>query len=269
MDMNDQPSANLYLNIILEKYANYKSKFISLLITLSENDQAKKVDASKELCDAASDLANILSEKDRPNWLKQTIIVTNTYGEQNIGQSVRSGGAWTLLQKLMDIYPKPALEYDWSSTSNGQVSGIDFDEVYRTYRGNSKIDKLFDSLIAVLKKMILCGDIDSITAVSALNELLETLKKNKDGSYFSTMASWEFAKSFTKNYVWEQLNSIPGVKPLQKAFFKTMGDMDLEMDKLHKNISDELKKKYQVKIQSTLKYRNSNQQVLEDKSSSE
>lgn len=113
--------------------------------------------------------------------------------------------------------------------------------------------------------MVNSGEIDSLTAINSLRELMEILEENKASSYFSTMATWEFVKSFTYNLVWEQLDSIPGIKPIKKAFEKTLADTDIELKELHKKIADEMKAKYKVTIKNALTYKN-NQNLLENNS---
>lgn len=80
------------------------------------------------------------------------------------------------------------------------------------------------------------------------------------------MASWEFVKNFTKNYAWQQIENIPGVKTFKKAFEKTMTDMDMEMDKLHNDISEELRSKYNMTVQSTLTYKKDESLLIENDS---
>ena len=258
--MENNVSAELLLNLIQEKYGVYKSSFSSLLSILSENDQANKIRANQTLLSSSNDLANILANGDRPNWLNHTISITTRYQQQN----KNTGSSWHLLKELMKIYAQ-ATQHNWDFSSQGNIENYDFNEIYEAYRKNSDLTSLFESLIKVLNEMVNSGEIDSIKAISALNELISTLNQNKNSSYFSTMASWEFVKSFTKNVIWEQVNNIPGIKPCVKAFEKTMSDMDIEMDALHKGIAEELQNKYKMTIKSALTYRKDDQLLLEDK----
>ncbi len=263
--MDQNVSATLLLNLVNEKYKVIKSRLPSLLKTLSENSQKAKLEESKQLYESAMDLANVLAASDRPNWLNEIMVCTSEFTSQNKDpNSIVSGSSWRLLQRLMKIY-QPALSHKWDFSNQKGAHHYDFDSIYQKYRDESAIEELFDSLIETLEKMVTSGEIDSITAINSLRELMEILEKNKSSSYFSTMASWEFVKSFTYNLVWEQLDSIPGVKPIKKAFEKTMSDTDIELKSLHKKIADEMKQKYKVTIENALTYTN-NHKLLEKNS---
>ncbi|MCW8880581.1 MAG: hypothetical protein OQJ89_08510 [Kangiellaceae bacterium] len=266
--MNGQTSEKLFTNLVVEKHEIYKASLSSLLSALSDNDQKLKLNENSKLLDSSNDLAKILVVSDRPGWLNNTLIFTQEYKNKNkTPDSVVSGSSWQLLQAAMKIYDQ-AMNHNWTFTNQGNEKKYDFDNVYKKYRDESDLVNLFDSMIDTLNSMISSGEIDSIKATSALNELVSTLRQNRNSSYFSTMTSWEFIKGFTKNYTWEQIKSIPGVKSFKNAFEKTMSDMDMELDKLHQDIADEIKNKYQVKGQSSLSYKGNHKLMLDAKSES-
>ena len=267
--MEANVSAKLLLNLVEEKYGKYKSHFTHLLSILGENDQGSKIEANQLLHDASNDLANTLASPDRPPWLIETIAFTQEYKEKNQEpERIVSGSSWALLNRAMKIYSQ-AMSHKWVFDGSQEKNGkYDFDDIYQKHRESGELTKLFDSLISTLNDMLNSGEIDSLKAINSLNELLATIRQNKDGSYFSTMASWEFVKNFTKNYAWEQISNIPGVKSFKKSFEKTMSDMDMEMEKLHSDISDELKKRYDFVGQTALTYRKSDNLLLSNKSES-
>lgn len=265
--MEANVSAKLLFNLVEEKYGIYKSHMAHLLSVWGDNDQKSKVEANQRLFDASNELANVLANSDRPSWLTESIAFTLEYKEKNqTSESVASGSSWRLLQRAMKIYGQ-AIAHKWDFDAQvGNEAKYDFDEIYQIYRESSDLTKLFDALIKILNEMIGSGEIDSLRAIKSLNELLGTIRQNKDGSYFSTMASWEFIKNFTKNYAWEQISSIPGVKSLKISFEKTMSDMDMEMEKLHKNISDEFKKRCNFVGQTALTYKKSDNLLPDSRS---
>ncbi len=263
--MDQNVSATLLLNIVNEKYSVIKSRLPSLLKTLSENNHKAKLEESTQLYDSAMDLANVLAASDRPNWLNEIITSMNEFTSQHKDpNSIVSGSSWRLLQKLMKIY-ETALSHKWDFSTQKGKHHYDFDSIYQKYRDESDLETLFDALIVTLEKMVSSGEIDSIAALNSLRELIEILGENKTSSYFSTMATWEFVKSFTYNLVWEQLDNIPGIKSIKKAFEKTLTDTDIELKELHKKIANEIKEKYKVTIKNALTYEN-NQKLLENES---
>jgi len=254
--MDQNVSASLLLNLVHEKYNTIKSRLSSMLNALSENNHKAKLDESVLLHDSAMDLANILATSDRPNWLNEIIASTNEFTSQHQDpNSIVSGSSWNLLQRLMKIY-QPALSHKWNFSNHKGAYHYDFDSIYQKYRDESDLESLFGALIESLETMVNSGEIDSITAINSLRELIEILEENKSSSYFSTLTTWEFVKSFTYNLVWEQLDSIPGIKPMRKAFEKTLSDTDIELKLLHKNIADEIKEKYKVTIENALTFGN-------------
>ncbi len=254
--MEQNISVTLLINLVNEKYGVLKSQLVNLLKTMSENNHKAKLEDSILLNKAAMNLANILAESDRPGWLNQILSCTNEFTLQHKdSNSIMPGSSWQLLNKLMRLY-YPVLNHKWDFSTQKGKHYYDFDAIYKKYRDESKLESLFDALIETLEKMVNSGEIDSLTALNSLNELIELLDNNKTSSYFSTMASWEFVKNFTCNIIWEQLDSIPGIKTIKKAFEKTLSETDIELTDLHKKIANEIKEKYKVTIRNSLSYKN-------------
>jgi hypothetical protein len=156
------------------------------------------------------------------------------------------------------------MKHKWTLSKDKIQTDFHFDEMYERFKKESRLTEFFDELISTLEKMIASGDIDSIKTVASLQQLLSLLKQNKSGSYFSVMASWEFMGAFIKNTLWESLDTIPVVKQLKKGFEKTVKEMDVELDEIHKSIADEMKSKYDTTV-SSLTYKKQSQNVLEHK----
>ncbi|MCG7539215.1 hypothetical protein [Pseudoalteromonas sp. OF7H-1] len=78
------------------------------------------------------------------------------------------------------------------------------------------------------------------------------------------MASWEFLGGFIKNTMWATLDSLPVVKQMKKGFEKTVEDMDIELDEVHKSIAEEMRAKYNTTVNS-LTYKRQSENLLENK----
>lgn len=246
-------STKMFMNVVNERHDQYKARLDGLLDALSNNDQAKKLEACKALNDVSQSLASVLAEQDRPGWLKRTITSTSEYARKNKNpQSIASGSSWALLQDLMNLR-QAAMAHLWSFKDSDEAA-YDFDAVFQRARDNSNIHELFDSLISSLEKMLNEGEIDSVRANEALWKLISTLERNKKGSYFSTIASWQFARSFVKNAIWTSLDEVPVIKPIKAAFEKTLKDMDIEVESVHKEISEELKQRFEITPVESLTY---------------
>lgn len=235
----------MFMKVVREKYDQFKSALSSLLSDLSNNDQAKKLESNNRLRKVAQDLSDILAAEDRPDWLNKTATVTTNFAKENPQPTtIRSGSSWRLLGELIAIYSE-AMDHVWNFEEDSS-DAYNFDEVYQRARKSSKLGELFDSLISELEILLNTGEIDSIKAIDSLKKLMKTLSENKNGSYFSTIASWQFLQSFTKNIIWESLNKVPGVQSTKVAFEKTLNEMDIEMDRLHDEITSELQERFSI-----------------------
>ena len=243
--MNNQ-SEKMFTNVIREKQKQYEVALSGLLRKLSNNQQSKKLEANKHLLKVAQELSSALAEGDRPWWLNETIEATDEYARKNKNpQSIVSGSSWTLLQRLIEVH-KHAMGYKWKFDETEELVAYDFDAIFEKSRQSSNVAELFDSMIGALEKMLETEEIDSIKANQALRKLMSTLAQNKTGSYFSTVVTWQFVRSFTKNYMWESLGSIPGVQPIKSAFEKILEETDIEMDQLHEEMSSELRERFDI-----------------------
>lgn len=238
-------SLKMLMSVVTERHKQYKSRLDGMLDTLSNNDQAKKLEACNALNESAVNLSNVLAAQDRPSWLETTINATDEFSRKNKKpSSIASGSSWALLQKLMGLR-QHAMAHSWEF-DQANSTAYDFDAVFEQIRSTSSMIELFDTLIATLEEMLATDQIDSSRAIDALNKLLSTISQNKTGSYFSTIASWKFAHSFVKNAIWATLDEVPVIKPMKAAFEKTLKEMDLEVDALHNNIKIELKQKFDI-----------------------
>lgn len=76
--------------------------------------------------------------------------------------------------------------------------------------------------------------------LSALGKLISTIKRSKDGSYFSLNSSWEFLLSFLRNYLWGELSKLPVLGTALEALEKTIRETNEEMSRLHIQVKDEM-----------------------------
>jgi len=255
--MNNE-SLNIFLRLVQEKHEQLKSQITALSKTfLQENIDSKKAQA--ERChSAAEDLARALSVKDQPNWLKEIIRWTKWY----IGSYKSTDATFTAFQNIMPLIAQ-LNSHQWAFSENSGDEDFDFDQLYERHKKDGKLEELFDSLISIIAQMLASGEIDSIRVKTDLERLISLLQQNKEGSYFSVMASWEFLRGFLKNTAWATIDSIPVLKQLKKGFEVTVDEMDIELEKVHDSIKNEMKSKYDTAVQS-LTYKS--QARLENKS---
>jgi len=130
-----------------------------------------------------------------------------------------------------------------SSESKENIA-YDFDQLFEKFRSESKLPVLFDSLIEILEKIGESNEIDSRKIVDSLNKLIATVKKNKNGSYFSTRCMLDLFTSVFRKFLWAELIKIPGLDSLLKALQETFQELDNEMANIHENMKTEMTKKF-------------------------
>lgn len=101
--------------------------------------------------------------------------------------------------------------------------------------------ELFEKIISILTDIHDSGEVDSVAMLKALGKVIATIKKCKDGSYFSLNSAWEFLLSFLKNYMWEELSKLPILGSAMEALEKTIKETNEEMFKLHTQVQNEMK----------------------------
>lgn len=242
--MNNE-SLNIFLRLVQEKHEQLKSQVTALIkVFVQENIDSKKVQADR--CNtAAEDLARALSVKDHPNWLKEIIRWTKWYSDNyKIKDSTFSA-----FQKIMPLITQ-LNNHQWVFTENMGDEDFDFDKLYERHKKDGKLEDLFDSLINIIAQMVASGEIDSIRVKTDLERLVALLQQNKEGSYFSVMASWEFLRGFLKSTTWAAIDSIPVLKQLKKGFEDTVDEMDIELERVHESIKSEMKSKYDTAVHS-------------------
>ncbi|MEW8436922.1 MAG: hypothetical protein AB2689_02095 [Candidatus Thiodiazotropha taylori] len=255
--MTENESVKFFLRLVQEKHEQLKACLNDLFQAMASDNHDEKVNANAALLISCEDLSQILSSSDHPQWLTHLINETTLYNQKHN----TSGHNFRLLNNIVGQRHN-ALSHSWSFEGPNVDTDYNFDSLYKRFKEESKLSSLFDSMILTLEKMVSSGEIDSLTAIKSLEQLISVIKQNQDGSYFSVMASWEFVTSFTKNLVWQELSNLPGVKQMKTAFEKTIKEMDIELHTLHTSIADEMKKKYKTTINS-LTYKVKGDNLLE------
>lgn len=115
-----------------------------------------------------------------------------------------------------------------------------FDAIFQHYKSQSRLAELFDEIIKILEEIQASGEIDSVAMMNALGKVIATLKKNKNGSYFSLNGAWSFLITFLKNYMWAELSKLPVLGTAMGALEKTIEETNEEMSKVHSEIQHEM-----------------------------
>lgn len=229
--MANNDSVQLVLRLIQEKHASLISVSNQLLRMLAGEDAASKKATAQSMLQIANDLRAILSSKDVPNWLSESIAQLSHFAE----------GRWQAADLLVNHIPvKAGLDsHVWNFDSTTEIA-FDFDSIFEHYKKSSRLPELFDLIIRMLTEIHDSGEIDSLSMMNALAKVVATLKKGRDGSYFSLNSAWGFLLTFLDNYMWSELSKVPVLGTALDALRKTISETNLEMQKVHQGIQDEM-----------------------------
>jgi len=257
MEQND--SLNFFMRFIQERHDEFKNNVRTLFSVLVTENKDKKVELNNIALDSSENLIRSISQADCPEWLRQISSRLKWFKENHN----RHKEANKILLDTLIKYNQELESHKWSFGDKTTDGSFNFDDIYERFKSDSKLPELFDALISTLEKMIVSNEIDSLRTLTSLKQLLSLLRQNKNGSYFSVMASWEFIGGFLKNVMWESLDQIAPVKVLKDSFEKTVSEMDIELESVHDSIAAEMKSKYNTAV-SSLTYKRQSENILED-----
>jgi hypothetical protein len=214
-----------------------------MLKTMSSNDREAKLAASRQFLTTCSGLALTLAVSDRPAWLTELLDCTEWYVANHNDRDANH----THLMKIIARYEQ-AMNHEWLVTEEDASVDYSFDGAYQRHQKESSVLDLFDAMENTLNHMIESCEIDSVSAIGSLSQLIVLIDQNKSGSYFSILACQDFITRFLKNTTWMQIRKIPGVKTFKDTFEKITKDMDAELDRIHKDILAEIQDRYDTSI---------------------
>lgn len=233
-------SIEIFTRLLVEKHEELRRNMNHFFRTVTLEDKNQKVLAVQTLLKSSVSLIDLLSSKDRPQWL-------NTV-KSSCDNFMRSKDSFKLLNSLTLLKNKVD-NHDWW-TDNPTALGCDFDAIFKKYKDESRLNELFDSITSILEQMVTDGHIDSIRILDQLKKIIATIKKNKNGSYFSMMGTWNFFVHFMKNVLWDELTKIPLLGSLLKTLAEVTDEVDKELELVHKQVGEEVEKEFNTPLQS-------------------
>ncbi len=260
MIKSESETINFVLRRVKEMHETVKQRLNGLFQVLPTDNHEEKVKANKLLLEACTDLSNLLSEADRPSWLVQLLAETDAYSSQHKS----SGVNFRLLDKIVS-QRNDAIKHQWSFDKPGLEADFNFDHVYEKFKKDRKLTKYFDALLDALEKIINSKEIDSSAVLNGLEQLLLLIKQNKSGSYFAVFATSEFILKFTKNFLWQGLDNLPGVKEAKTAFEETAKEMNIDIKEMQNVMEIDVNEKYKTTVLA-LSPKHMNGKLLEHKS---
>lgn len=229
--MANTKTLELITRMIREKHGALIKASIQMLRAITGENEAEKKAKAQQMLENANSLRAVISTDDVPNWLAQAI--------GNLSQYIDNRrDSYNFLNHHIQV--KSQMEaHTWVFEEQSQAA-FDFDSIYEHFKKESRLPELFDQIVNILEEIESSGQIDSVTMLKSLGKVIATIKRGKDGSYFSINSAWEFLLSFLKNYMFGELSKIPVLGTMLEALEKTIKETNEEMSALHKNIQEEM-----------------------------
>ncbi|MYM83182.1 hypothetical protein GTP44_14600 [Duganella sp. FT50W] len=234
-------SVELVTRVINEKHATLKVSAQELLKAIAGEDAALKIRAAENTLSDATSLKGMLSQNDVPSWLHSSITQTSNFVT----------GAWSSKDLLLNfISTQQALDKHVWQFDQSEEDAINFDAIFEHYKSQSRLPELFDEIIRILEQIKDSGHVDSVNLLSSLSKVIATIKRCKDGSYFSLNSAWDFLVNFLQNYMWGELSKLTIVGPMLEALRKTIEETNIEMFNLHTALKTETERVIGFEVKS-------------------
>lgn len=232
MSNQKNPSIEAFLRFVNERYNDFKNRLTELMQVIGMKDSTEKVKRAKAALEAAQSLETALASQDRPTWLHPFVHALQQYNPEH------GHLAFPLIQTIGNNYGAMS-DHKWAFDFSDEKP-FDFDGLYGRYEADSKIPELFDKLMELLEEIVQSGQIDSVRVLHSLETIIATLKKNRKGSFFSVVMTWNFVGTYLKNIAWATLLEIPLLKVPVKALQETLEELNKEMGKVQTGMQTEL-----------------------------
>ncbi len=242
--MTSNASIQFHMRFVIEKHQELIKSLDELVKNLvGEKLESKKAKANFSL-QKANDLKASISQQDCPTWLPPLI--------QGLGYFVN--GPWNQSDLIIHLIKNiEAIRGHKWIFDNPSESAFDFDSIFEHYKSQSRLPELFEEIIKILEEIQSSGEVDSIAMMTALGKVISTLKKNKNGSFFSINSAWSFLISFLKNYMWVELAKVPVLGSAMEALEKAISETNEEMFKVHSEVQSEMKRVVETEVKALKK----------------
>jgi hypothetical protein len=191
-------------------------------------DQGQRKQEFFRLAAATENLHEILADMDRPLWLREILKATTHFR----GNPDGSGGA-----KLLKILLQVNGAIEPIILLPGDHVDLDFDAIFDQLKRQHGLAELFDRLAQALTDIIDSGQVESNTALAALQKMIAALRANRNGSQSSMESSFNYAR-FGWGLAIEYLKKVPGIEPAINAAEKEFAKGREEIEAVKQEMRD-------------------------------
>ena len=226
--MAELDSVEAFQRSLFERFDQMKRDLDRLQESFSQRPDESQKNAAKLFADSATNLRDLLAPPDRPEWLTGLL--------QSAGQLRDTPGRHSA-KNFLQVLVRHGNQVQPISFASQAGKDYDFDAIYRKYRDEERIPELFDELICALSDIISSGEVQVVVVLDALNELLNVLKANRNGSY-ATVHYTVWLAVYVRSLVGVYLHDSKVFGPFLKAYDKTVDKLQSRTVIVDKQMQD-------------------------------
>jgi hypothetical protein len=238
-----EDSVKYVLDMIREKHQALIQSIGYLANSLVSNNEAEKTSRLDLSIAATKNLKGMLTNNNMPLWLVPFEKILNNHKHS---PSVATA---TAINNFLLTNMQGIKGYKWAFNTE-KSNSFDFDSIFEKHKAESNLPVLFDDIIEKLQEIYDTNEVDSVKMMRGLEKVIATIKKSKDGSYFSLNSGWQFMLDFLKNYMWQELGNIAFFGPMFKALEQTLNNTNEEMFKVHTAVKEEMERTVGAEIKA-------------------
>ena len=228
--------AEIFYRNLEDKQAKLVAKLEVYFDTaISDKDRTSKNQTLAALAAVASTIVDQLSPNDTPQWLTDIVTAAKSVAGHPDKHNVFKSQFDRIKSRETAIR-----RHKWVNSGGGAQPILDFDEIVEKHRNKEVVNKLFDTLIDSLSKLIQCDELDSRRVIEDLEGILATVRNSKKASFYSQVLSVRVAARYMKNFGKAWVLQSKAGKAAAKAAEDTADELGLTMEEAKEKIQEEL-----------------------------
>lgn len=199
---------------VMQRSNEAKVRLDELFRQFLTTDESTRIERTKDLFESCEALRLMLASQFHPSWLKPLHTACKNYIHNPSGHD--NALADVITRHFTSVVPIVLDE------EKAETEQYDLDAIYQRVRDEKQLPQLFDKLVAIIRKIIDSGEIDSIAILDSLRELLDLLKSNRAESFASMSQSFSFTDVWCRKFLLKLLNRIPLVGEAVESLVETL-----------------------------------------------
>lgn len=236
--MSHPSSFEAFQRTLTERFNEFQRSLTAMLCAFGSTSEEIRQAKATAFSRSAKNLSELLTDTDKPGWLQPLLGAVIRF------QANPGGDNDHFIQVIAKHFAsvKP-IQLD----STPPVSPYDFDRLYETIRKEQRLGELFDAHIEAITRIIESGEIESVTVLEGLRQLIEVLTANRNGSYVAAKQSVCFSR-FIHNTILIGLKKLPAIGTLVEAAEKTFKEVDIGFQAIDEEIQTQSRQAFSASL---------------------